>query len=144
MNFLRPEIINEIAQELDSGFLAYIHKTTGERIFVPDRDEYSEIEFEAWNEEFELLESNFSDYYEIEKWSSHEAYEIMLHFAEQLSQNRTLQNNLLDALNKRKPFSAFKFVIDNSGEFREIWFDFKNKKLYEYVEEQLNRLKEID
>ncbi|MEZ5026724.1 MAG: UPF0158 family protein [Chitinophagales bacterium] len=76
-------------------------------------------------EELEQLENNFTDYYEIDKWTSREAFEIMSEFADQVSDNN-LQSRLFDALRKNKPFREFKFVIDNSDDFRQQWFDFKN------------------
>ena len=36
-------------------------------------------------------------------------------------------------MNNRKPFANFKNIIDNSGEFRQQWFDFKQKQLEKYV-----------
>ncbi len=38
-------------------------------------------------------------------------------------------------------FREFKLVIDNSGDFRQQWFDFKNKWQQDFVLRQLNRLK---
>ena len=43
-------------------------------------------------------------------------------------------------LSKKKPFREFKFVIDNSGAYRQEWFDFKNRKLEEFVRNRLNEL----
>jgi hypothetical protein len=48
-----------------------------------------------------------------------------------------LQEKLFNALNRKHPFREFKFVIDNSGEYRNAWFDFKNKQYFEWVENQL-------
>jgi len=61
-------------------------------------------------------------------------------FADQLS-DKNLQSRLFDTLRKNKPFKEFKFVIDNSGDFRQQWFDFKNKWQQDFVARQLNRLK---
>ncbi len=61
-------------------------------------------------------------------------------FAENLNENKQLQGRLLYALNKRKPFREFKFIIDNSGDFRQQWFDFKNNWQQEFVEQELKRL----
>jgi len=43
---------------------------------------------------------------------------------------------LANALNNRKPFANFKFIIDNS-EYRQDWFDFKQRYLERYVKELL-------
>lgn len=41
-------------------------------------------------------------------------------------------------MNKRRPFREFKFVIDNSGIYREQWFDFKNAQLKQWVYHKFN------
>ena len=133
-----PEKIKEIAEQLDCGFRAFIHKSTGQMLFVPNENDMPDIDLDSWTEELELLEINFTDYYEIEKWTSSEAFEMMADFAEQLTENKQLQSKLIDALNKKKPFREFKFVIENSGNYRQQWFDFKNSWQQDFVERQLN------
>jgi hypothetical protein len=143
MNSTTTENIKEIAEQLDCGFRAFIHKTTGQFLFVPDENYLTDIDLDSWDEELEQLENNFTDYYEIDKWTSSEAFETMSEFAEQLTDSN-LQNRLFDALRKNKPFREFKFVIDNSGDYRKQWFDFKNKWQQDFVARQLNRLKPTD
>ena len=140
MNSKTIDNIKEIAEQLDCGLRAFIHKTSGQLLFVPDENNLTEIDLAPWDEELEQLENNFTDYYEIEKWTSSEAFEIMSDFTDQVSDNK-LQSRLYDALRKNKPFREFKFVIDNSGTFRQLWFDFKNKSQQDFVARQLNRLK---
>jgi hypothetical protein len=143
MNSTTTGNIKEIAEQLECGFRAFIHKTTWQLLFVPDESNLTDIDLDPWNEELEQLENNFTDYIEIDKWTSDEAFEIMGEFADQVSENK-LQSRLFDALRKNKPFREFKFVIDNSGDSRQQWFDFKNKSQQDYVARQLNRLKPTD
>jgi hypothetical protein len=63
----------------------------------------------------------------------------MADFADSLSDSHRLKSRLINALNRKKPFREFKFVIDNSGEYRQMWFDFKNRKLQEWGIENFNR-----
>jgi hypothetical protein len=143
MNSPTKENIKEIAEQLDSGFRAFIQKITGQLLFVPDENCLPDINLDPWDEELESLENNFTDYYEIDKWTSNEAFETMSDFANQLIDSN-LQSRLFDALRKNKPFREFKFAIDNSGEYREQWFDFKNKWQQDFLERQLNRLKPMN
>lgn len=138
MKSTTAENIKEIAEQLECGFRAYIHKKTRQLLFVPDENNFSDID--SWEEELEQLENNFTDYWEIDKWSSSEAFEIMSEFADRMT-DYNLQTRLFDALRKNKPFKEFKYVIDISGDFRQQWFAFKNKWQEEYVARQLNRLK---
>lgn len=143
MNNKITDNVKEIAEQLDCGFRVFIHIKTRQILFVPDDNNYSDFDTEAWAEELEKLENNFTEYYEIDKWTSSDAFEIMSEFTEQLTDNN-LQSRLIYALGKKKPFREFKFVIDSSGDFRQLWFDFKNKWQQDFVSRQLNRIKPID
>jgi len=133
MKSLTDEQVKEIAEQLDCGFRCFWNKQTNELLFVPDTNRFSESDNEAFDEDLEKLDSNFDDYDEIESMESSDSFEIMKEFAEQLTHNNKMQQQLFFALNNNKPFSRFKNVIDNSGEYREEWFKFKNEKLKEWV-----------
>jgi hypothetical protein len=139
MHIATKENIKEIAEQLDCGFRAFIHKTTGQLIFVPDENNLTSIDLDPWDEEFKVLENNNHDFYEVERWTSSEAFDVMSEFAEQLG-DRSLQNRLFEALRRQKPFREFKFVIDNAGDFRQEWFDFKNNWQQQYVAKELQRI----
>ena len=140
MNSMTTDKIKEIAEQLDCGFRAFFHKKTGEFIFIPDNNNFTDIDLDSWGDELEQLENNFSDYYEIDKWTSNEAFELMSEFALQLTENN-LQNRLFVALRMKKPFREFNYVIENSVDFRQQWFDFKNKWQQNFVTSTLTRLK---
>jgi len=140
MNSAIKNSIEEIAEQLDCGFRTFIHKTTEQLIFVPNINSYPEIDLNSWKEELKQIEDNFTNYYEIDKWSSSEAFEIMNEFADQVKDSK-LQSRLYKALRKNKPFREFKFVMDNTVEFRQKWFEFKKKWQQDYVANQINRIK---
>lgn len=120
MNSTTTDNIKEIAEQLDCGFRAFIHKTTGQLLFVPDENNLTEIDLDPWDEELEQLENNFTDYYEIDKWTSREAFEIMSEFADQVSDNN-LQSRLFDALRKKSRLESLSSLLttqttlDNNG-----------------------------
>jgi 5'-deoxynucleotidase YfbR-like HD superfamily hydrolase len=129
------EQVKEIAEQLDCGFRAFYHKQSDELVFVPDMDKYFDIDKTAWKEEFAKLRKR-SAFQEIEAMKSSDSFNVMEDFAEQVNDTK-LQEKLFNALNRKHPFREFKFVIDNSGEYRNTWFDFKNKRYLEWVENQL-------
>lgn len=133
---MNEEQIKEIAEQLSLGFRAFIHKKNSKMLFIPEEDHFFDIEMEAWAEESKELKKHVKDYYEIERWRSNEAFEMMAEFAEQLTDNAHLQSQLFSALNRRKPFREFKAVIDYSGNYREKWFEFKNAWVRDYVKKQ--------
>ncbi|MGG7035695.1 MAG: UPF0158 family protein [Flavobacterium sp.] len=133
---LTDEQIHEIAENLDCGFRSFWNTDTGELLFLPDLNENPYIDSELFEEDFEKLDDNFADYTEIEKPNSSESYSIMADFTEQLT-NKKLQNELEIALNKKKPFREFKSIIENSGVYRQQWFDFKMTQLKNWVIEKI-------
>jgi hypothetical protein len=57
----------------------------------------------------------------------------MADFAEQVDDNQLLQDQLISALNRHKPFQGFKHIIHNSGKYREQWFAFQTVQLQKFV-----------
>lgn len=136
MPTLTEQQLNEIADQLDCGFRSFWHRTTGKLLFVPDFDNDTYADTEFFDDELKKLEKSIGDYLEIEKPTSNERFEIMAKFTEQLTGNENLKNELIKALNKKKPFREFKFTIDNSGVYRQQWFDFKNTQLKQWVSDK--------
>jgi hypothetical protein len=134
---MTKEQIKNIAQELDCGVTCYVHKLSKAVISIPtDEDHLSDFDDDAWKSERKEIKKNIKKYIEIPTMSSSEAFEVMRDFAEQVD-DPILQDKLEQALEGRKPFANFKIQIDNSGDYRQRWFDFKEKRLIEYVEENL-------
>lgn len=142
-NLLNDEkLIDTIAQELDCGFVCYLHKETGEYTSVFDENDimFYDIEEEFIEEHektMELINQNIDDYVEFRRMSSREGYLVMQDFAETIT-HRITQNKLLIALEKRKPFQNFKYVIDNSN-YRKDWFAYKSQRDMEYVKDIWSR-----
>ena len=135
---LTKDQIKELADQLDCGNKCYIHKETGIIIFTPDFDSGYADE-ELWEDDINELEENWDKYVEIDRMESHESFEIMADFAENVD-IRELRDSLINALNKKHPFQNFKWVVHNSGPYRQKWFDFKNQRLIEWVNDQLEVL----
>jgi hypothetical protein len=60
----------------------------------------------------------------------------MERFVEKIT-DQQFKSELEDILQKKKPFQNFKYLIDNS-DYRQKWFDFKQRELERIVENQLN------
>ncbi|TVR77961.1 MAG: hypothetical protein EA412_09680 [Chitinophagaceae bacterium] len=130
--------IKDIAENLDMGLCCYYHLKTGEIEVAPNFNDVDWIgqDTEPWEETLDKLDENWGDYFEFEKMTSHESFEVMSDFAE-LVDNQNIQDKLFKALNKSKPFRNFKWEIDSSGEYRQKWFDYKNQRLIEFVKNQI-------
>ena len=92
---------------------------------------------EPWEEELKEIDENRDDYFEFAGLESNESFRIMADFAENVDEIR-LQDKLINALNRPKPFQNFKWQIDNSGEYRQQWFDFKKMRYIQWVKEQID------
>jgi outer membrane cobalamin receptor len=130
--------IKEIAEQLDCGNRCFINKDTGDIKTTPDFDNGYADE-ELWADVLEELEENWDKYIQIEKMESHESFDLMTDFADSVD-SRELRDSLINALNKKHPFRNFKWVVDNSGPYRQKWFDFKNQRLIEWVKDQIEVL----
>ena len=137
MATLDKQQIKEIAEQLDCGFRAFLHKPTGKLLFIIDSSKFPVADWEEEEEQVqEEIDANREEYIEIEAMPSRDSYRVMVDFAEQLT-DLSLQEKLFRALDKRGPFREFKYVIDNSGDHREEWFAFKNERYIDWVTQQV-------
>jgi hypothetical protein len=144
MNHITSETIAEMAELLQCGLVVYLHKKTGHMLSLPENHDPVDIGEGVWEEEIALLKKHAKHYQEIEKWTSSQAFQIMADFAEQEVLDKPLQQKLIFALNNRKPFQGFKEVINNAGDYRQLWFDFQKKRQIAFVKAQLDDLFEME
>lgn len=131
------KILNEIVGNMEVGFICYLHRDTFEVVAFPDPDQFSDMDLEAWKEDIGKFRKNKKKFIEIEKMGSSEGFRVMEEFVDSL-ENSSTKIRLLTALEGKKPFANFKFQIDNSGEYRELWFAFKRQKNIEWIQNQIN------
>lgn len=77
------------------------------------------------------------DFLDIIPIPSSKAYQIMVNFAEQLSLQK-VKIQLLNVLNREKPFSNFKDILLDFPEIREQWFKYHYDKMEEIAREWLH------
>jgi len=136
---LSAEQIKEIAEQLEVGFDCFLNKHNSELIFLRgDEDDFLGVEEDdAWADARKKINDNPDDYYTIEKMGPRDSFSVMEEFAHTIDSGR-LKEELIRALNHKKPFRQFKYLIDDSGEYRQKWFDFKSKKMIEWVVAELD------
>lgn len=141
MDKLKQHIVKQIAQELDCGFDCYYNSKTDEIVAIPSFSQFSDEEDfkEAFNEGLDKVEKHKTDFIKLETLENFESFKIMELFVEQLS-DQNLKSELENILANKKPFQNFKHKIDHS-DFRQNWFDFKQKTLEKRVETELKRRK---
>ena len=147
--------IEKIAESIDAGFTCHINPDTGEveetrdygddfnYIDDVDKEEYEEfLESEPeWQKEVrkEIKEQTARDSWErciiIEKPDSSEAFRFMEDFVKEVIPEPE-QKMYRKALQWKKPFANFNDLIHES-KCLDNWYEFKKKKLMEYVREVL-------
>lgn len=129
--------IEEIADKLDCGMRCFYNLKTGEIKTILNFDSWIGADEEPWEEDSKEIDENWGDYFEFDGFESHDSFRIMADFAEKVDDTR-LQDKLINALNRPKPFQNFKWQIDNSGVYRQQWFDFKKMRYIEWIKEQID------
>lgn len=129
--------IEEIADDLDSGMKCFYNLRTGEIKTIINSDSWICADEEPWEEDIKEIEENLNNYVEFNGFSTQESFGIMADFAENVD-NDNLQKKLVNALNKSKPFGNFKWQIDNSGDYRQEWFNFKKARYIDRVKDQID------
>jgi hypothetical protein len=130
--------IKDIVGHLDCGMKCFIHSETREIKIIPDADKHTDMDLDAWSDIIKEINSNFDHYIQIEGIDSRDSFRVMENFIDTVDHER-LREKLVDALSWRKPFQNFKITIDNSGAYRERWFQFQENALMEWVESQLDK-----
>ena len=130
--------IGELVDAFDSsGYERYyfLDLETGKlELVIPDAmddDDKEEIE--------NRIDSNPDRYEKVPSIDSHEAYQIMVDFAESVTDSR-LRELLSIALNGTGAFRRFKDVLASFPEERKRWFDFKYDRMKAEVDEWLEDL----
>lgn len=125
--------VHEIADSLQAGLICFLNPDNLEVESIPERLAYDPEEFEmSTGETFESAGINHENWprcVEIEPMDSHESFQIMEYFIDEIS-DKNLQEKVIKALNKPKPFANFKRLVEYS-DYRQQWFDFRMKQ-YEY------------
>ncbi len=128
------KVVSSMADSLISGLICYFNPDTLEFEDIPafmiDPDEY-ELRTGEPEESIEFKYKSWTNFVEIEPLESYESFKIMEYFVNEVS-DTGFQNKLINALNRRKPFGNFKYLVENS-DYRQQWFDFRQAQYEQYV-----------
>lgn len=127
--------IKGIAELLETGMIVFYHKETGEIKYHPDPDD-PYFDPEPWQEEIDNIERDREKYLKFESMESWQAFKVMEHFADSLSDLK-FKGMVYDRLSRKGPFQNFKMLVESS-DYRQDWFDFRDMATIEWVKEQLN------
>jgi hypothetical protein len=132
--------VYKITDSILAGLICYFNPDTLEvedipEIMVQDPEEYESMTGEPVDS-LELEHINWTNCIEIEPMESHESFKIMEYFIDEVK-DKNLQQKLISALSRKKPFANFKYLVENS-DYRQQWFDFRQKQWAHYVWNAIN------
>lgn len=136
----------EIADCLEAEMRCFYNRQTGEIKSIIDFEIWYDADKEPWLEDINEIEEHIEDYFAFDNMSSSDSFKIMADFVDNIVDSQ-IQSKLLNALNKPKPFSHFKSAVDDSGEYRMQWFDYKKSRYLDWVQRQIdleNRIVKLD
>jgi len=138
METSKSNIIKTISEELDCGSNCYYNPHSHDIITIPNLDQAWDVDEirEAFKAELQKVNAKKTAYIKIEALKSYESYKIMEDFIMEISDQK-FREELATILERRKPFQKYKNRIDES-EYRQRWFDFKQRALEEIVASRLS------
>ena len=125
----------EIADTLLTGMVCVIEKKTGKIDSYPKDMDFFDEEENPWKELIEKVEDDWDSYIVIEQMPSSESFKVMRSFTDKLEECE-LKVRLFNALERAKTFRNFKNIVDDSGEYRQKWFDFQLQENIKWVRMQ--------
>ncbi len=126
------KIVAEIADALTAGLYCFLNPETLEWEDIPET--FLDDTLETGLDEEDMIPIKHTEWNRciaLEPMHSSEAFQIMADFTEEID-DQQLKDQLINALNKRKPFANFKWIIDNS-DYRQNWFEFRQKQYENHV-----------
>ncbi len=132
------EAIKEIAEFIDAGMVCFFNPATMEfEQEVPDLEGDPELFEDTTGEKWEdcYKHENWEHCLRFEQPASRQSFKIMERFAGTVH-DAQLQQQLYNALDRRRPFANFKDIIDGS-DYREKWFAFKQSQMEEIVWDEM-------
>ena len=131
---IKPETLKEIAEYLDMGMLCFYNKTNGEVESYPDELEDSGLE-DDWAEITDRIAAAPSNYLQIEKMRSNEAFKVIERFIDKID-HTPARNKFIAAISHKKPFAHFNEMLSYYPDIREQWFVYKQNCYIEFVKRQ--------
>jgi hypothetical protein len=141
------EVIRDIAERLQCGMICYLNPETNEVEDILGDSYCEDTSDEYYKEYINDVNSNIKSWKEvitIRPMESRDSFEIMEGFINDcIVDDNQMKIRLLIAIEKKKPFQNFKYIIDNS-EYRQQWFDYLQEKYENYVLRELEDWDELD
>lgn len=132
---LTKQEVDQIANQLLKGNVCFYQIDKKKIFYMPDDEDY--FNYDLTPEEETLLddvEDDPQNYAEFTKMEPAQEYQMMQDFVDRFVNERTLAEDLVDALGKPKANTAFKFLIEAS-KYSGDWKEYRLGKYRDWVME---------
>jgi hypothetical protein len=134
---ITDKTITEIAEYFECGEICFYNTETEEIEHYPTEIDLFGDEPDPWQDVKDKIDQNIGIYQKCEPMESNQSFDVMQHFIPKID-NPELRDKLSEILSRNKPFRNFKFAIDDSGEYRQLWFDHSFEENKVWVKKQLS------
>lgn len=132
---LNKEEIDYIAKQLLKGMVCFYQIDKKKIHQMPDDEDYFNYELTPEEEEIlDEIEENPDNYAEFTKLENPQEHQMMQDFVDRYVNEKSLAEDLVDALSKSKATTGFNFLIDQS-KYKSEWGEYRAGKYLDWVQE---------
>ncbi|RPA70016.1 hypothetical protein EF405_01630 [Cyclobacteriaceae bacterium YHN15] len=136
---LSEKEVEKIAAQLLKGMICFYQLDNKKIYQLPDDEDYFNYDLTPEEEDIlDEIDENPENYAEFTKMEAHQEHQMMETFADRIVKERNFQDELFNALSKPKAATAFKFLIDSSGKYKDRWLEYRLQKYQDWVKEQID------
>jgi mRNA-degrading endonuclease RelE of RelBE toxin-antitoxin system len=136
---LSEKEVEKIAAQLLKGMICFYQLDNKKIYQLPDDEDYFNYDLTPEEEDIlDEIDENPENYAEFTKMEPHQEHQMMETFADRIVKERNFQDELFNALSKPKAATAFKFLIDSSGKYKDRWLEYRLQKYQDWVKEQID------
>jgi hypothetical protein len=136
---LSEKEVENIAAQLLKGMICFYQLDKKKLHHLPDDEDY--FNYDLTPEEEDILDEideapdNFAEFTKMEL---PQEIQLMEGFANKIVKERAFQDELYNSLTKPKAATAFKFLVDSSGKYKDKWETYRLDKYKDWVKEQVD------
>lgn len=130
------ELVHELADMISSDNICFVNPETMEWINIPKTIYYGGDGKEDYQDDLDTVDMEWKSFVRIDPPEATESFTIMEDFVNEEVPEGKFKMQLINALNRDKPFRNFNFLI-HSSDYRKQWFAFKMTSLEKKVRREL-------
>ena len=136
---LSEKVVEKISVQLLKGMICFYQLDNKKIYQLPDDEDYFNYDLTPEEEDIlDEIDENPDNFAEFVKMEPNQEHQMMERFADRIVKERVFQDELVNALSKPKAATAFKFLIDSSGKYNEVWKEYRLQNYKDWIKEQVD------